>query len=561
MNLRIFIILLSIISGYSSALAGTDKTLVLINAKIFTVDAGRSWAQAMAINPTGIIVGVGTRASVLAGAGDEIDIIDLKGQMILPGFQDVHLHALEAGINAAMCEFGPDETLLDYQRLLRECMRQSDSTGWIVGSGVNMVRLLEKTRNPISVLNEVTLKRPVLILDDLGHGAWINSAALKAVGYDRLQANPGGGIILRNAQSGKPNGVVLENAQQKLRNAAFPPTKANLVIAYRSLMNAQKILAANGVTSISDAGGFWLQGHRQVWSMAAERNELTVRASNALYVYPDLPFDQQVRQLIQRFSNDKNALVRFDQVKIYVDGILSQSTAALYEPYENELSLKNDKDTGFLYFEPALLNKYAKALAAAGFQLHFHTTGDRAAGLALDAIEAAGKSAGPHRITHLFMIGKRDQTRFRKLNVVADFQVPESATDNANIRYMQTLIGSRANQLLPIRSLLQAGADITLSSDWDADELSPLKKLASVLTRRDQNVGDLATAIEMMTINPARLLRHADRTGSIEVGKYADIVILDRNLFDISFKQIGKVKVQATLLQGKAVYDRAGLFK
>ncbi|MBL1276738.1 MAG: amidohydrolase family protein, partial [Ectothiorhodospiraceae bacterium] len=174
------------------------------------------------------------------------------------------------------------------------------------------------------------------------------------------------------------------------------------------------------------------------------------------------------------------------------------------------------------------------------------------------AIAAATRDTGPHRISHLYMIDKRDWPRFKKLSAVADFQIPTSATDTDNMAYMQSLIGARANQLLPIGSLIQAGADITLSSDWDADELSPLKKLAGVLTRRRQKVPDLATAIEMMTINPARLMRQDDTTGSIEVGKYADIVILDRNLFDMRPERIGTAKVQATLLQGEAVFDAAG---
>jgi len=560
-NLRVAIILLSLFGGYTGAFAGAYKTLVLVNAKIFTVDARRSWAQAMAISPAGVIVGVGARADVLARTGDNVDIVDLEGRMILPGFQDVHLHALEAGINASSCEFGADETLADYQWLLRQCIKQNKTSAWIVGSGVNMARLLEKSVNPVSVLDAIAKDRPVLILDDLGHGAWANSVALKMVGYDRLQANPAGGIVLRNAKTGKPNGVVLENAQQKLRNAAFPPSDANLSKAYKGLMRAQKILAANGITSISDAGGFWLQGHDQVWVRAAERNELTVRASNALYVYPDQPFDRQVRQLIQRFSNNKDSLLRFNQVKIYVDGILSQTTAALYEPYAGRMGLDKGKDTGFVYFAPAVLNKYSRTLTAAGFQLHFHVTGDRATGLALNAIAATGKDTGPHRISHLYMIDKRDQARFKKLNVVADFQIPKSATGNAYLTYMQGLIGARANQLLPIGSLLAQGSNITLSSDWDADELSPLKKLAGILTRRRQNIPDLATAIEMMTINPARLMRQGDTTGSIEVGKYADIVVLDRNLFDMRAEQIGNVKVQATLLQGEAVFDAAGLFQ
>ncbi len=375
------------------------------------------------------------------------------------------------------------------------------------------------------------------------------------VGYDKLPGNPPGGIIMRNPKTGAANGVVLENAQQKLRDAAFPPTPENQELAYQSLLQAQNTLAANGITSVSDAGGYWPQAHPAAWYRAERENALIVRASNALYVYPDRAFEAQVAELKRRYQNDPSRLVRFNQVKIYVDGILSQATGALYQPYEADLDIPRDDAHGFLYFDEPALNRYAATLSQAGFQLHFHATGDRGAGLALNAIEHARPESGPHRITHLYLVDRRDRDRFKTLGVAADFQLAPSTTDAAYRRYIHSFIGARADDLLPARSLLAAGALMTLSSDWDADELSPLKKIQTVLTRVTEGIPDLATAIELMTLNPARLLRHADRTGSIEVGKAADLVVLDHNLFALQPNQIGAVKVLATLLQGEAVYD------
>ncbi|MEM7018463.1 MAG: amidohydrolase family protein [Pseudomonadota bacterium] len=163
-------------------------------------------------------------------------------------------------------------------------------------------------------------------------------------------------------------------------------------------------------------------------------------------------------------------------------------------------------------------------------------------------------------MTHLYLIHPTDRPRFAELNVVADFQIAPSSVTRSYEQAMEGLIGKQVNNLMPLRSMTKAGALITLSSDWDADELSPLVKLKTVLSRQQEGAPDLATAIEMLTINPARLLRHDDKTGSIEVGKYADLVILDRDLFEVDIAELDKVQVLATLLQGKPVYDSQGLF-
>lgn len=543
----------------ATALPAAAASLVITNARIHTVNRAAPVAEAIAIDDKGVITAVGSKADVLAAAGADARIVDLGGRMVLPGFQDAHMHLIEAGVNEVLCEFEPFDNIGDMLATVEDCMEET-GTGWVRGSGVSMTNLLDQHPNPIVALDEVTGDRPTLILDDIGHGAWANSAAMRAVGYDKLQGNPPGGIILRSARTGRPNGVVLENAQQKLRNLAFPDTPENEQFAYEAMLKTLKTMAENGITTVSDAGGFWPQGHVKAWRRALAEGTLTVRASNALYVYPDLPFDEQIPRLKSLYSNDPNSLLRFNQAKIYVDGILEQRTGAVLEPYLPGAGIDHGFERGFEYFDGDALKRYSRALSDLGFQLHYHVTGDRGARLALDAIAQSNPEPGPHRLTHLYLVDKADFPRFRELGVVADFQLAPSSLDPEYRKFIRKFIGDRADRMMPAASLAAAGALVTLSSDFDADELSPLVKIQAAIERDKEGPADVATAIEWMTINPARLLHQDKTTGSLEVGKFADIAVIDRDITKLQPWEIEKAKVTATLLQGKPVYDPDGLF-
>ncbi len=539
-----------------------SNSIIFHNAQIYTVNEEQPWAEALAIQ-SGKITAIGSEADILAQATDDTQLIDLQGRMVMPGFQDPHLHVLEAGLNENLCFVTDFAEAAQYIEEVQDCAEQQRNDAWVKASGANMPNLLEQDRLPIEILDEAVPDRPAVILDDIGHGAWVNSKALEAVGYGDTSSDPPGGILARDPETNQLTGVVLENAQQIFRTASLPPTPENLERGYQGLLTAQKTLAQNGITSVSDAGGYWTRGHHQVWQRAVDESTLTVRASNALYVFPDLPFNQQITDLQSYYSNDPDSLLRFNQAKIYIDGVLGQGTGAMLEPYDVPFGLPGVPDDGFLYFEPDVLEDYSQALEAKGFQLHFHVTGDRGTRLALDSIASAtqinGLSDQRHRITHLYLIDEADRPRFKELGTIADFQLAPSSTDPDYADYLRDFLGDRVNELIPALATAEAGATLTLGSDWDADDLSPFVKAGSLMEQElGQELG-LAELLKMMTLNVAYLLHQEDTTGSLELGKWADLVVLDQNLFEVKPGQIDDTQVLLTLLGGEVVYQDPAL--
>lgn len=539
----------------------SNKNIILRGGTVYVGDSAQSFADALAYDEQGVILAVGTLAEARAAAGEGAEEKDLQGAFVMPGFQDLHVHAVEAGINANRCIVPTYGSRRQYRRAVRRCAHEQADKDWVFAAGVSVPDLFDVAESPREFLDELVPDRPALILDDVGHGAWANTMALEVVGYMEMADEPQGGIIDR-FEDGTPSGIVFENAQQPLRTAAFPPTTANLEENYQGLLSGLQTLAENGITTVGDAGGYWTRGHEDAWLKAQQNGELTVRASNTLYVYPDLDVETQLTEIISRKTENAADLVQFDQVKIYIDGILSLGTGALYAPYTKSPDIVIGYPSGFEYFEADQLTTVATRLDEAGFQLHFHATGDRGVGLALDAIANVRRQNGAgkaHRVTHLYVVDEDDHSRFADLNVVADFQIAPSTVGSEYRNFIRGYIGNRADRLFPVRSLLDAGADVILSSDWDADDLSPLVKLEVALTRDREAVPDLATAIEMMTIAPARSIGRDAQTGTLEVGKFADLVVLDQNIFNVATNWIDETEILATVLGGRAVYDRSGL--
>lgn len=533
--------------------AGEPAATVVVAETVRTLDPAEPEAEAFAYDAEGTIIAVGSRAKVERAAGPDAELIDAGDATVLPGFQDTHAHVPEAGINESLCLLPPGKGLGAYAKLVAECAAEQQGSEWVRAAGASLFELQGASgRTPLEALDKAVPDRPVLVLDDLGHAVWVNSAGLKAAGIAADEEDPPGGILERSPDDDRLTGLLLENAQHRARDAAAVSAQE----ADAGLRIALQRLAEAGVTTVSDSGGYWTRGHPEAWIRAAEAGELTVRARNALYVFPDSDLDEQVAELGERFDDDDSDLLSFDTAKLYADGILDLGTASLLEPYDEPPD--PELPSGFAYFEPEELADYAQELHELGFRLEIHAIGDGAVRDSLDAIEAIeadGVAERGHRTTHTYMVSPEDIERFARLGVGADLQAGPVATSGEYHRSLEPLIGERSERLLPVAELARAGARVTLSSDWDADPLDPLGTIATAATR-ESNAVTPAEALEMVTIEAAEALGHAQTTGSIAVGKQADFVIVDADPLATPPRRIADIAVERTVVGGRTVWSR-----
>ncbi len=542
-----------LLAGGLAVSAQADSRL-LHNGKIYTVNDHQPWASAMVIDEQGRIVAIGSDDDVAEYVDDQTETLDLEGRLVLPGFQDTHAHVLDASSEAqGGCELSPEDEVPQWLSALKACAADAEGE-WLLGSGFALHALLAAGQSPRELLDGIISDRPVAIMEETSHSYWLNSRALQLAGIDDDTADPAGGVILRDP-AGKATGVVLDNAGDLALDQALPPSKALEEIYYQAVLAGQEELAQNGITSVADARVFWRRGHMQAWQRAAKNDELTARTSLGLWAYPTLDDDEQLAELKAMYDEgNDDSLLRVTQIKFYVDGIIHNTTARLQKPYQQ--SLAGVEPNGLYYFSPERLERYSRELARTGFDMHIHAIGDQAVSDALDAIDATG-GQGRHRITHVERVDNDDIPRFKQLNVIADFQpspyfTPSFLKDNV------PAIGGRAYKMLPMRELYDAGARVTLSSDWDVNPLSPLGIMQNALSLGERSLPSLEAAVKAYTLDAAYTLRQEQDTGSLEVGKQADLVVLDKNIFDLPVSQIANARVLWTLLGGEEVYrDKA----
>lgn len=544
---------LSSASSFASDIKPQGQITLLHNAQIYTVNPVQPWAEAMAYDESGSILAVGTLPDVEAVSGAVAIRIDAKARMIMPGFVDTHVHVPEAGINESLCLLPANESLDVYENLIRQCAKTQRGDQWVRAAGASLFNLRNSDELPLTVLDRAVPGRPALILDDLGHAIWTNTKGLQAAGITVDTPDPQGGVLLRDSETGLLTGLLLEDAQQLVRNVAATDADTN----YKGLLQALGVLAENGITAISDAGGYWAQGHIDAWLRAEAEQTLSVRAANSLYVYPDMDREDQLASFKRMYKNDPASLLQFNTAKIYVDGILDLGTALLLEPYDEPVD--SNYPSGFAYFNTEQLNDYVEQLSRMGYRAHFHVIGDRAVSLALDSVEALSTPAlqasdRAHRTTHTYMVDRADMPRFAELGVIADMQVGEGSTDLLYHDDLYEIIGERAYALLPVSDMLAAGARVSLSSDWDADPLSPLGIIQRSMLRESHSIDDLETAIRLVTRDASYALGLSGVTGALVTGLQADFVVLDQNLFELPLSDIENTSVVMTVLAGKSVF-------
>ena len=409
------------------------------------------------------------------------------------------------------------------------------------------------------MLDKVVKDRPVLLDAFDGHSSWANSKALAIAGITKSTPDPPRGRIERDPVTGEPTGTLRESAT-RLVSDKIPPYSHEEYVA--GLRRGLELANRLGITSVQEASV--RDPHLKAYVDVDTAGELTVKAVAALKLEPDKPFSPQVAQFIEWRTKHVGQRFRATAVKIFLDGVIESRTAATLQPY-----LGGD-DRGWLNIELATLKPLAAELDRLGFQIHIHAIGDRAIQCSFDALEFArdrnGVRDSRHHLAHIQLIDPSDIPRFRRLGIVANFQPLWASADDYIVKMTEPILGSeRSRWLYPIRSVADTGAVIVGGSDWSVSSMNPLEAIQVAVTRQrleddtsepwiPEEVVNLGTMLAAYTINGAYVNFQEKETGSIEVGKAADLVVLDRNLFEIPKVEISRAKPLLTLLDGREVY-------
>ena len=543
-------------SSADSWASQSKADLVLINGNIITVDKHDSRVQAVSVND-GIISAVGSNELVADSIGAETQVIDLKGATLLPGFVDTHTHIFEGASEVGgNCEMSPELSLEEQDHYLEQCVAEADpESDWVMGYGFQLDALLsdENAMTPRAYLDAFFPEQAVVIMEESSHAMIVNTAAMELAGISAASEQPVGGRIMFD-DNGQPNGVLFDNAGDTVMEMAWNDQAQVDRLGYQGLLEGLALMAENGITTVGDGRMYWRRGWYKVWQQADKNQMLTSRVSVRPWIYPDIPMKKQLPFLAEIQSDDIHADLVFNQVKMYVDGVLHFGTAKVHSPYR--WSWQDNDPNGLYYLSPDALKAWLPTLANIGYGAHIHAVGDKGITQALNSIEIARKRNVKHRygLTHLEMLNKGDIFRFKKLDVDADFQA--GAAFFAQHGWAEKYIGRlRANALLPMQAVFNAGANVTFSSDWTVNPLNPLIAIANSLRHRQKNgLPTVVDAIRAATINGAKALGLDQVTGSIEAGKSADFVVLHKDITRLSANELEEVEVLMTFYRGEKVY-------
>jgi predicted amidohydrolase YtcJ len=553
-----------------------NADLVLVGGDVYTVDAVGRWANAIAVRD-GRIAAVGTDARVREWIGPHTETIDLHGRMVLPGFQDAHIHAPTGGLNRLRCDLSEVHTLGEYKTIIRSYADAHPEVPWITGGGWGMDLFPGGTPGR-DLLDAIVPDRPVFLSNRDNHGAWVNSVALALAGVDAMTPDPPDGRVERDA-AGKPQGTLHEGAMWLVRRVVPDPDPDELE---RAILLAQEYLHSLGITAWQDAivGAYpTMPNARGAYPVLAGRGLLTARVVGALW-WERGRGDEQIEQLVEgrRASIGR---YRATSVKIMQDGVCENLTARLLEPYLDGSGTPT-ANLGLAHVDPELLPGIVTRLDAEGFQVHGHAIGDGAVRALLDAIEAARGANGArdnrHHLAHIQVVHPDDLPRFRRLGVVANGQPLWAANDPQMTELTLPVLGpQRGSWQYPFGSLVRGGAMLAFGSDWPISTADVLQEIHVAVNRTsppgyvygaggdleetpflpEQRI-TLAQAIRAFTMGSA-FVNHLDAdTGSIEVGKLADLVVVSANLFALDPAAIAEARVVLTMVDGRPVYEAPG---
>jgi predicted amidohydrolase YtcJ len=467
------------------------------------------------------------------------------------------MHPMSGGLRLLRCRFDGLEWPEQVARAVRECADRLDDGDWLVATGLTHDAFLGRGPDRES-LDELASGRPAYVATEEGFTVWVSTAALAAAGVGVDTPDPERGTIERDPATGAPSGTLRGAAVGLVRSRIPRPSAAT----YREALRRASALAHRvGITSVIDASvdPEMLDAYRQ----ADDAGELTLRVVASQRIDPARG-PEQVDELVARAREIHSHRLRADAAKIFLDGDFPDHTAALLEPYADAPG-----DRGDLLVPPERLDALVARLDAGGMQVHVHAMGDRAIRTALTALEEAVGTNPPwqrrHHLAHLGLLRLDEIPRFRLLGVAANVQPVWAQADDVVAETELVLGPERTRMLYPFAGLLRSGAVVVAGSDWPSVSMSPLEAIQVAVTRRPldgsrpvwvpEQRAELREMLAAYTRSGAWLAGRPDETGTVEVGKAADLIVLDRNLLDLDPNEIGRVGVLLTLVDGSVVWE------
>lgn len=545
----------------------THADLVFTGGPVFTANTVRSRASAVAVRAGRIVAVGGDDVRELVGPSTEL--VDLRGRMLIPGFQDAHVHPVWGGLDMLRCDLSELGTAAEYLEAIAGYVADHASDEWILGGGWQMSAFPGGTPTA-AALDAVTGERPAFFPNRDGHGAWVNSAALRLAGIDRETPDPADGRIERDAD-GTPSGTLHEGAMA-LVNRLLPEEPLERLTD--ALLLGQRYLHSFGITAWQDAivGSYGDAGDPgPAYLRAAADGTLTARVVGAIW-WDRTQGLEQIPSILERRDRYRAGRFAATSVKVMQDGVAENFTAAMLEPYCDGHGHFTD-NSGISFVDPAVLAEAVPILDAEGFQVHFHAIGDRAVRECLDAVERAialnGRSDNRHHIAHIQVVHPEDVPRFRELGVAANMQSLWATYEPQMVELTLPFLGEpRSAWQYPFGDLLRAGAVLAAGSDWSVSTPDPMAAIHTAVNRTaapgheegeydaflPEQAIDLATSLTAYTAGSAWVNHLDDVTGTIEVGKLADLVVLDRDPFAGPAEEIGATHALQTFVEGERVF-------
>lgn len=534
--------------------ASEARPTVFFNGPVFGVSASSVGVVG------GRIAAVGDDKAVTATVGTGADRIDLDGRMLLPGFQDAHVHPDMGGLMRLRCNLEPADDLASALEIIRTYIAEHPDLDWVLGAGWSYT-WFPGGNPPASMLDALTDKPVMLVVAD-GHSAWVSTSALDRAGIDASTGDPRGGVIVRLGD-GSPQGTLHEAAMDLMDPVKPADTGADL---RRALLESQDYLLSLGITAWQDA---WVTpAVDAAYRDLVATSRLKARVRGAQWWDRDRGVEQ-LADIVECRDTPAGPYVP-GSVKLMLDGVCENFTGSMLHSYLGPDGLPTG-NRGVDFIDPGLLPGIVTAIDAAGLQCHFHALGDRAVRNALDAIEAARRANGfadtrPH-IAHLQVIDPADVPRFATLGVAANIQ-PFWACANAAMTELTLpfLPPGRADLQYPFGSLRDAGAELAMGSDWSVSTPDVLQQVAVAVSRVCPSAPEAdpflpeqrlsrEDALRAFTSGSARVNFLDGDSGTIEVGKRADLVVLDGD--PLTDEVIAGMRVDLTMIGGEIVFQRS----